>query len=75
MAPIVSAIKAPANKLVIKFPNEAVIFYFLLFVIINNKVKNNNINYNRYCSNFLKKNIINIQFLKLKINYIFLLLF
>ena len=62
MAPIVSAIKAPANKLVIKFPNEAVIFYFLLFVIVNNKVKNSKINYNKYCINFSKKNIINIHF-------------
>jgi hypothetical protein len=35
---MVSAMKAPANKLAIKFPNEAVIFYFPLFKIIKLKI-------------------------------------
>lgn len=50
-----SAIKAPANKLTIKFPNEAVILFPV--IVNNNKVKNIKINYNGYCIKFLKKNI------------------
>ena len=48
--------KAPANKLAIKFPNEGVIFLFPI-ILIN---KNSNTDYINYCINFYKKNIINI---------------
>lgn len=50
--------KAPATKLAIKFPNEGVIFYFPLFKII--KLKIVNVDYTKYCSQLLVKNIINI---------------
>lgn len=36
--PIASTTKAPATKLVRKFPNEGVIFYFPLFQIIKLKI-------------------------------------
>lgn len=49
--------KAPANKLVIKLPKEVVI---LFPAIVNNKVKNSEINYNKHCIKFSRKNIINI---------------
>ena len=57
--PIKSKTIPPATKLDIKFANEGVI-YKSPFYFNNNKVKNNTINYNKYCINFLKKNKINI---------------
>jgi hypothetical protein len=63
---MVSAMKAPANKLAIKFPNEA-FFYFPLFKIIKLKiVRLTTIN---IVSAFTKKNIINIPVKKFKINF------
>ena len=41
----------PATKLDKKFPNEGVISK-IPFYYENNKVKNSNINYTKYCSNF-----------------------
>lgn len=52
--PIASTTIVPATKLEIKFANEAVI-YKIPFYFNNNKVKNSNIDYTKYCINFYKK--------------------
>ena len=52
--PIASTTIAPATKLEIKFANEAVI-YKIPFYFNNNKVKNSNIDYSKYCINFYQK--------------------
>lgn len=49
--PIAITTIPPATKLDKKFPNEGVI-YKIPFYCENNKLKNSNIDYNRYCINF-----------------------
>ena len=49
--PIPSTTIEPATKLDKKFPNEGVI-YKIPFYCENNKVKNSNIDYTKYCINF-----------------------